>query len=401
MFAKKIIHVFDDDKFIDPTIKLFEEVQPANSIYYVIKKAGIEFQYVKSDQVKRIDFEDVQEKKQLFDFINSDFNHVVFFHALNNVKQEIVLHIKTDIKKVWFIWGYDLYGTWPLLKKNIYLPKTKEVLNIKSNFKTNLRTNSFAFFLFRNSNWFKNINNKLFRVLNNTFNTEYYKAISLIDVVVPVVPTEYQIIEGIKLKAQFAPFTYGCIEDLLGDKINETVQGKPNILVGNSADPSNNHLDVFIKLAKLNLEGRKIYVPLSYSGNEAYKKIVIHEGQRLFGANFHPLTDFMALEKYNEILLSCGTLIFNHVRQQGVGNIIIMGYLGATIYLNKKSPVYSYYKQQGMLINEINELTSEHFEKNISLEDIEVNKNIFQDLYSRKNVHLKIRTLLEIINNNE
>ena len=40
----------------------------------------------------------------------------------------------------------------------------------------------------------------------------------------------------------------------------------------------------------------------------------------------------------------CDTLIFNHIRQQGVGNIITLGYLGAKIYLNKKSPVFEFYK---------------------------------------------------------
>lgn len=395
---KKIIHIFDDDKFIDPTIKLFEEVRPDNSIYYVIKKNNIPLHYVKSDKVKRVDFEVFEERNELITYINSDENHVVFLHALNGSKQEIVLGIKQEIKKVWFIWGYDLYGAWPLLKKNIYLAKTKAFLNIKPNLKTRLKTNAYTFYIFKNKQVAKKISNKVFNVVNNTFNTKFYQAASLIDFVVPVVPTEFEIIENMKLKAQFAPFTYGCIEDLLGDKINETVQGKPNILIGNSANPTNNHLDVFAKLAKLNLEGRKIYVPLSYSGNEAYKKRIIKEGQKLFGDNFFPLIDFMSLEKYNEILLSCGTLIFNHVRQQGVGNIIIMGYLGASIYLNKKSPVYKYYKETGMVINEIKELTPKHFQQILSIGDIAENKRIFSNLYSRVNVHLKINTLLEIIN---
>ena len=401
MGSRKIIHIFDDDKFIDPTIKLFEEVVPGISNYYVNKKKGIEYKYVKSDRVTRIDFHDLQERIKFYEFINSDVNHIIFFHALNSIKQEIVINIDPKLKKVWFIWGYDLYGMWPLLKKNIYLPKTKTTLNVKSNFKANIPNSSFAFFLFRNRMLVKKISNRLFNILNNTFNTKFYQAAKRIDVVVTVVPSEYQVIKNMKLDAKYAPFTYGCLEDLLGNIINETVNSKPNILVGNSADPSNNHLDIFIKLSRLNLEGRKIYVPLSYSGNEVYKRIVIEEGRRLFGENFYPLTDFMPLEEYNKLLLSCGTLIFNHVRQQGVGNIIIMGHLGAKIYLNKKSPVYKYYKQEGIKIYDVDEIASKQFQEGLSTAAAAKNKQLFQDLYSRKKVHSKINTLLEIINKNE
>jgi hypothetical protein len=390
------IHIFDDDKFIDPTIKLFEEVVPKQSVYYVNKSKNTDFKYIKSSNVSRVDLSILQEKKDLLQFINSNKSHVVFLHALESNKQSLVFEILPNIKKVWFIWGYDLYSNWPLLKNNIYLPYTKSILNIKSNFKTKLLYSSFSFFLFKRRGFLKKVSKKVYQILCKVYDTSFYRAAQLIDYVVPVVPTEYSLIKKMNLKAQYAPFTYGCIEDLLGDKIDKNVKNQPNILVGNSANPSNNHLEVFLELAKLDLQDRKVYVPLSYSGNSQYKEKVLKAGRELLGANFHPLTDFMPLEKYNEVLLSCGTLIFNHIRQQGVGNTITLGYLGAALYLNAKSPVYSYYQSLGMKIFKIDEITSQLLYK---LNDYEVNNNqtILLDLYSRKAVHNKIKTLVQIV----
>jgi hypothetical protein len=104
----------------------------------------------------------------------------------------------------------------------------------------------------------------------------------------------------------------------------------------------------------------------------------------------------MTLEEYNTILLSCGTLIFNHVRQQGIGNIITLGYLGATLFLNAKSPVYSYYQSLGIKIFKIDETTSQLSYK-LNEQEISNNQTVLFDLYSRKAVHHKIKTLIQIV----
>lgn len=392
----KFIHIFDDDKFIDPTIKLFEEVIPKQSVYYVNKSKDIGFKYVKSSNVSGIDLSIEQEKKDLLQFINSNKSHVVFLHALESNKQNLVFEILPTIKKVWFIWGYDLYGNWPLLKQNIYEPNTQSLLNLKTDLKTKLIHNPFSFYLFQKRHLVKKISKKAYNILSNAFDTPFYRAAQLIDYVVPVVPTEYHIIKKMNLPAQYAPFTYGCIEDLLGDKINESVSNQPNILVGNSADPSNNHLEVFLELAKLDLQDRKVYVPLSYSGNSQYKEKVLQVGRELLGSNFYPLLDFMTLEEYNKILLSCGTLIFNHVRQQGVGNIITLGYLGGTLFLNAKSPVYSYYKSLGMKIFTVQEVSSQ-LSNTLEEQEVKNNQTILFSLYSRSAVHDKIKTLVQMV----
>ena len=79
--STSIVHIFNDDKFIDPSIKLFEEVIPNQSVYYIIKQKGDALHYVKSTNVKRVDLALHQDKKELLDYINSNLNHVVFFQT--------------------------------------------------------------------------------------------------------------------------------------------------------------------------------------------------------------------------------------------------------------------------------------------------------------------------------
>lgn len=105
-----------------------------------------------------------------------------------------------------------------------------------------------------------------------------------------------------------------------------------NIQVGNSADPTNNHLEVLEKLKAFRDQPIRIYVPLSY-GNQQHAQNVIAYGAENFGEKFVPLTDFMPFEKYLDLLAKIDIAIFNHRRQQGMGNVITLLGLGKKVYI--------------------------------------------------------------------
>lgn len=107
-----------------------------------------------------------------------------------------------------------------------------------------------------------------------------------------------------------------------------------NILVGNSADPTNNHLEVFEKLAAYKNENMMIYCPLSYGGGDGgYAKHISEKGRALFGDRFVALVDFMPFTKYLELLGQIDIAVFAHNRQQGMGNVITLLGLGKKIYM--------------------------------------------------------------------
>ncbi|MCK5532094.1 MAG: TDP-N-acetylfucosamine:lipid II N-acetylfucosaminyltransferase, partial [Halopseudomonas aestusnigri] len=76
-----------------------------------------------------------------------------------------------------------------------------------------------------------------------------------------------------------------------------------NILLGNSADPSNNHIEALERLLPFKDQTIKIYAPLSY-GDQKHARKVVNQGKAWFGDKFVPMTDFMPFEQYLEFLTS-------------------------------------------------------------------------------------------------
>ncbi|WP_288353972.1 TDP-N-acetylfucosamine:lipid II N-acetylfucosaminyltransferase [uncultured Marinobacter sp.] len=121
--------------------------------------------------------------------------------------------------------------------------------------------------------------------------------------------------------------------NLYNDLILPPKQGEvTNILVGNSADPTNNHAEVFQKLIAYNQENIQIVCPLSYGPADNAERIVKH-GRELFGDRFTPLLDFMPFDKYLELLGQIDIAVFAHKRQQAMGNIINLLGLGKKVYM--------------------------------------------------------------------
>lgn len=128
-----------------------------------------------------------------------------------------------------------------------------------------------------------------------------------------------------------------------------------HILLGNSATPTNNHLDALEKLRPFADENIKIYCPLSY-GDASYGDFVSQEGKAIFGAKFIPLRDFMPLKNYLELLSNIDAAIFNHNRQQGVGNITTLLALGKKVYIRKEITTWALFRDLGCNIFDINEV---------------------------------------------
>jgi hypothetical protein len=125
-----------------------------------------------------------------------------------------------------------------------------------------------------------------------------------------------------------------------------------NIQVGNSADPSNNHIDVFEQLLKFKNENIKIYVPLSY-GNSEHTEKVISAGNAMFGDKFIPMTDFMVFDQYLHFLADIDIAIFNHKRQQAMGNIITLLGLGKKVYLRNDITPWQTFEECGIHIFDV------------------------------------------------
>jgi hypothetical protein len=157
-----------------------------------------------------------------------------------------------------------------------------------------------------------------------------------------------------------------------------------NILVGNSADLSNNHLEVFDKLEVFKDQDIKIYAPLSY-GNQAYAKKIIEEGKKKFGDKFKPLTDMMPFDQYLEFLGLIDVAIFNHKRQQAMGNTITLLGLGKTVYMRSDRTTWELFEDIDVKVFDVENIKLDLLDEKIKKDNQEkIKKHFSIDNYKKQ-----------------
>lgn len=151
--------------------------------------------------------------------------------------------------------------------------------------------------------------------------------------------------------------TIGYLSNVIPSNIPVSENNKKdiNILVGNSADPTNNHFDALDKLAKFKNEDIQIYVPLSY-GDKDYAKKVIDYGKSLFGDKFIGITEFIPYSEYMCFLKNIDIAVFNHQRQQAMGNTINLLAMGKRVYLREGTTQKEFFNDLSVQTFDINNI---------------------------------------------
>ena len=146
----------------------------------------------------------------------------------------------------------------------------------------------------------------------------------------------------------FFPFRYMFME-LPNDFVPKeptSLSAVPRILVGNSLDPTNNHIDILERLEKI---GRPIeaLIPISYGGNERYKAALKKYVLKFQNVKTTFLETFMDREQYFNLVNTCCAAVFGHMRQQSAGNISHALKSGFDVYLYNESLNYAYFRGLG------------------------------------------------------
>ncbi len=141
-----------------------------------------------------------------------------------------------------------------------------------------------------------------------------------------------------------------------------------NILVGNSADPSNNHFEIFDRLLEFRDSDMQIYVPLSYSSRK-HAKEVEKRGYELFGDKFRPLMEYMPKEEYMRLLDSIDVAVFAHRRQQAMGNIISLLGMGKKVYMRSDITPWFFFEKIGIKVYDFQDFNLEPIENHVLVEN--------------------------------
>ncbi len=164
---------------------------------------------------------------------------------------------------------------------------------------------------------------------------------------------------------------------------NKRANHKRFVMIGNSGDPSNNHIDAFDKLEKFKHENIQIICPLSY-GDSSYIQETVAYGKKVFGDKFLPLTQFLAPTEYINLLAGIDVAIMNHDRQQALSNILLLLALNKKVYLNGNTTHYKFFIDNGVLVYNADLIANASYGHFISLSDTSLKNNatIVKNIFS-------------------
>lgn len=167
-----------------------------------------------------------------------------------------------------------------------------------------------------------------------------------------------------------------------------------NILIGNSADPSNSHEEILERLVPYKNENIKIYCPLSY-GDKKHAKQIIEKGKAIFGEKFIPFTEFMPFDKYLELLANIDIAIFAHKRQQAMGNTISLLGLGKKIYMRNDITPWQTLSEMNLKIFNFDNIGSEETLTSLSLEQSLKNSEIIKNYFNEETLKSQLKKIFE------
>lgn len=147
------------------------------------------------------------------------------------------------------------------------------------------------------------------------------------------------------------------------------------ILVGNSAAPSNEHIDALSWLSGFSDENIKVVVPLNYAGTAEYVKQVNDFGSKLFGDKFEGITRMLDKNEYDSLLASVDVAVFAHQRQQGLYVAYSILKFGKKIFFREKTTSYKSMISSGFRVDKSENISTLTFEQFIDITDIEYKRN--------------------------
>lgn len=343
----RILHVCHIEKFIPDFIKFINEnFNTQEHKFLIFGDTANDLSIENYVNVKVVGLNNFTQLKVLIELIlEMHKSHKIVLHGLFNIRIVQTLFFAPWILKkcYWAIWGGDLYAyqkqknTWTSKKKEFY---RSFVIKRMGHFITHMKGDY-------------DLARKWYGAQGKWHECFLYPS---------------NLYKDYRLKA----------------KKDDTV----NIQVGNSADPSNNHKEILERLLPYKEENIRIFAPLSY-GDAGYAEELIKFGNAHFGEKFIPLLKFMPFDEYLEFLSEIDIAIFNHKRQQAMGNSIVLSGLGKKVLMRNDVPQWNYLKHHGIKVYD-----NQGLDLNILSEEVaERNRKRVSELFSKDNLLFQLNLL--------
>jgi hypothetical protein len=371
----RVVHLARDEKFIPLMQSLFDAANPQANRYVIARRRRRKQRFVQA--AENVVFR--PEWQFRTPLIASEVRGAdcIVAHSMTTIFAKALRHARPDARVVWLGWGYDYY---PLLEAQLGDPLLPATRALTVALRGDDATGSWWGRLFSRTS-----DDDAPGVKRNAL-SDVASRINAYAVLPPEVALLRHALPRLRGEPHEVPlFT---AEDVF-QKGPQTMEG-PDVLLGNSATASNNHIEALDWL-RSRADNARLIVPLSY-GDAGYGQRVAAHGRKQFGERLDPLTGWMALADYNERIRRCGFVVMNHRRQQAVGNVTSALYKGATVYLRRENPLFEFLAGLGVCLREIDD--SAGALEALSSEERSRNREIIGAHYARARVLSAIRSLL-------
>lgn len=349
-----ILHLIAYEKFTEDYIKRINALfEPAEHLFIVFgEKPDNDIRSVEANNVTYSG--SFKNKAQCATYLIRKMfvSKKIIIHALflSNTYLKLLLFLQHFVgyKYFWNIWGYDLYNAY----WNREQDKKRENLRVK---------------------FIKKL-----------------KAVGYI-------PEDYIFLcKHYETKAKFYLASYSY--DFFTPEVEVSNEDKNtiNILLGNSATEECQYENAIDILAKFIDKPIKVKCVLSYpKENDKFREKIVAYGKNKLGDKFVPLVDYMSYEKYTELLSGIDIAIFNHNRQQALGNIASLLYLGKRIYINPSNGCKGYFEQMGAQVFSTEMLKEKDICKMDTSSLKDVNRKAIDDFFSDEQFKERWRKIFE------
>ncbi|MEX0778981.1 MAG: hypothetical protein WD491_13100 [Balneolales bacterium] len=349
MHKLKTIHLHSDVKFIDDT-RSFENDRFANTVIILGEKGTYKGYYEKNALYYRFSF------KQLRKIINyCKSADLVILYNLDFSKSFIANRLPGTVKVAWRFFGLELYSKIP---DEVF--SSLSVMHLEPS----------------NTTWFSYLIKQMgpFKFKQLIKRLEFIRAINRIDSFWGVSDYEYA---ALKRKWPRLP---EFVQLPFHEKETKyfTINKKKNeIIIGNSRNRYNNHLDIIKIITKCrNKDKYDYFVFFSYGPLNNYTKAVRETAADVKKVKF--IDEFLSDEEFREVYRNASAFVMNSYRQMAMGNIFTAFRNGVKVYLNKRNIIYDWLIKEGFMIYSVEDFTADIEDNNITLSSEDMKYNINQ-----------------------
>jgi hypothetical protein len=308
--------------------------------------------------------------------INRGDYRQVIINYFDKYAAELVNRIQCkDVAIVWVIWGADLY-TLPFFWNKLYDGFAAELYEVT---------------------WFNHMR-KMYRHWNNRVRWGA-KDHRYLCAAMRKVTHGATLVEGdvalvrkyINRKVVQIPLSFSGIEDFASAPDlpkNTTIQ------IGNSGDPSNNHMEMLHLLKSLHIENQ-VFMPIAY-GSRKYLDVIPEMAFTIFDKSQLELqTTMVSKQVYFERLSSTGFALMGHTRQQAFANVVALFYFGTKVFMREANPLLNTFRSWGLHVFSVEyDLSAEALEHTLPTEMQNRNRSIIQERLNEDVMRGHYRNLL-------